>query len=277
MSIHNTIDASIVKDGLISYWTFEKNTIIGRKLKDIWGVNDAKFEGNPKLVSGYFGDALEFDGVDDYVNLTNLGNFGEQVGTSTFEAWVKLGNKNGEMSLYSVEDECVKWSIKFLSGNNKERDRIKQLIGTIMDLGEDIPRDGCRGFGSTRFTPRVSDGKWHHVVYTRDIFERELAGGKVRQSFQALIYIDTNLISIPAWRILHLPKYIPFVNPVYLGAAKINGIVAQFFEGVIDEVRIYNRPLSEEELIQNYESDVGLGVELVDKLPIVWGELKTRM
>ena len=93
VSTHGTTDASIVTDGLVSYWNFEKNTIIRKNVKDIWGENDANIMGNPKLVSGYFGDALEFDGVDDYVNLTNLGNFGEQVGTSTFEAWVKLGKK----------------------------------------------------------------------------------------------------------------------------------------------------------------------------------------
>ena len=73
---------------------------------------------------------------------------------------------------------------------------------------------------------------------------------------------------------MHLPKYIPFVNPVYLGAANINGINVQFFKGVIDEVRIYNRPLTDEELIQNYESDVGLGVEPSDKLSTVWAALK---
>ena len=167
-STYNTLHASIVTDGLVSYWTFDQNTILRRKVRDIWGVNDAKLVGNPKSVLGYFGDALQFDGDGDYVNLTNLGDFGEQVGTSTFEAWVKIGHKRSEMSLYSLDDECVKWGLKFLSGNNKDRDQITQLYGSIMDFGKDIPEDGCQGLVSMRYSPRVSDGKWHHCsIYKR--------------------------------------------------------------------------------------------------------------
>ena len=36
----------------------------------------ATIVGEPKIVAmGKVGDALEFDGTDDYVNLTNLGEF----------------------------------------------------------------------------------------------------------------------------------------------------------------------------------------------------------
>lgn len=276
---YNVAAQSIVTDGLESYWNFEKNTIIAGKVKDIWGETDGKLMGKPKSVPGYYGDALEFDGLDDFVNLTNLGNFGEQVGTSTFEAWVKIGHNNGEMSLFSVEDECQKWGLKIHSGNNKEKDRIRQIYGSLVDIGEDVPEDRCQGYVSMRFTPVISDGKWHHVVYTRDVHTRNIVGNdgiRQRHSYKPLIYIDTNLISVSVWRMLHSPKYIPFVNPVYLGAAKIRGIDSQFFKGVIDEVRIYNRPLSEEELTQNYKADAGLGVESAEKLPVVWGNLKSK-
>ena len=80
-------------DGLVSYWTFDRQDITGDTVKDVWGENDGKIVGAPKIVDGQVGEALEFDGSDDYVNLTNLGNFGEQVGASTFEAWVKTDFK----------------------------------------------------------------------------------------------------------------------------------------------------------------------------------------
>lgn len=52
------------------------------------------------------------------------------------------------------------------------------------------------------------------------------------------------------------------------------GEASGFFEGVFDEVRIYDRALTEEEVIHNYESGIGLGVEATEKLPTVWGALK---
>ena len=51
--------------------------------------------------------------ADDYVNLTNLGNFGEQVGASTFEAWVKTSFKKDWTTLFKVLDQgCnMAWAI----------------------------------------------------------------------------------------------------------------------------------------------------------------------
>ena len=82
-------DGNVVTDGLVSYWTFDKQDISNNTVKDVWGENSGTIVGNPTVVSGQVGDALEFDGSDDYVNLTNLGDFGSQIGSSTFEAWVK--------------------------------------------------------------------------------------------------------------------------------------------------------------------------------------------
>ena len=67
--------------------------------------------------------------------------------------------------------------------------------------------------------------------------------------------------------------FIPFIEPVYLGAGDNRGEAEKFFNGIIDEVRIYNRPLTEDEVAQNFE--IGLSVEATKKLPVVWGNLKT--
>ena len=45
---------------------------------------------------------------------------------------------------------------------------------------------------------------------------------------------------------------------------------------MLDEVRVYNRTLTDEEVIRNYNSDIGLAVKPADKLSTVWGALKTR-
>ena len=68
--------ATIVTDGLVSYWTFDKDDIIGKTVKDVWSENDATVMGNPTITDGYLKQGLKFDGAEDYVILTNFGNFG---------------------------------------------------------------------------------------------------------------------------------------------------------------------------------------------------------
>ena len=76
----NATPAPIVTDGLVSYWTFDRKYITNKTVKDVWGNNNGTLIGNPKVVHGQVGEALEFDGIDDFVNLTTLGDFGGQMG-----------------------------------------------------------------------------------------------------------------------------------------------------------------------------------------------------
>jgi hypothetical protein len=89
----NLSEARIVQNGLISYWTFNEADIVNKTVKDIMGKNDATIIGDPKIVKGKFGDALEFDGVDDYVNLDPKGGgaLNDAINGSsavTVEVWV---------------------------------------------------------------------------------------------------------------------------------------------------------------------------------------------
>ena len=255
-----------VTDGLVSYWTFDKSNISGRKVEDVWGDNNATIKGNPKIVTGQIGEALEFDGSEDYVNLTNLGDFGSQVGSSTFEAWIKVGHQNDWMVLFRVRDkDCMHWEFNIRSGERRTKDRIKHRIA-FKAPGE----NACQGFSILDRSIKISDGKWHHIVYTNEILKKDVA--PVAQTFrQHNIYIDGKPISTLETPLMFPGTFIPFVKPVHLGA----GDNQNFFKGTIDEVRIYNRSLTEAEVVQNFESRTGLSVEPNRKLPIAWGTLKT--
>lgn len=59
-------EASVVKEGLISYWTFDISTIKkDGTVGDIVGDNDGKLVGNLETVEGMIGDALHFAGSDN--------------------------------------------------------------------------------------------------------------------------------------------------------------------------------------------------------------------
>ena len=254
-----------VTDGLVSYWTFDKSNISGKKVEDVWGDNNATIKGNPKVVTGQIGEALEFDGSEDYVNLTNLGDFGSQVGSSTFEAWINVGHKNDWMVLFRVHDkDCMQWEFNIHSGRRQDKASIDHRIA--FKAGE----HGCQGFVVHDQPIKILDGKWHHIVYTNEIVKKDVAA--IRKTFrQHNIYIDGKPISSLENPLMSPGTFIPFVKPIHLGA----GDNQNFFKGIIDEVRIYNRPLTEAEVVQNFESRTGLSVEPNRPLPIAWGTIKT--
>ena len=260
--LHIGYTETVVTDGLVSYWTFDKKDIAGGTVKDVWGENDGKIVGAPKIVGGQVGEALEFDGSDDYVNLTNLGNFGEKVASSTFEAWVKTSFKKDWTTLFKVLDQgCnMAWAID-----------VNRSAKAGFPFAEDIVHyyvrqkspAGCNAIAVEIEFP-LSDGKWHHIVFA--IVDAEKS--------EVSIYMDGEPQEVIEGSVKDLDTFIPFVEPVYIGAANNRGKVERFFPGIIDEVRMYDRPLTDDEVSRNFESKIGLSVQAAEKLSIVWGALK---
>lgn len=257
-----TIAKTIVTDGLVSYWTFDEKDIAENNVKDVWGNNSATIVGDPQVVNGKVGDALEFDGTDDYVNLTNLGNFGSKIGMSTFEAWVKTDFKQEWTTLFKVLDQgcSMAWAIDvnrsakagFLFAQDVVHYYVRQQAAACVDIAVQIDFE-------------LSDGEWHHIAFVVE----DAGDTKVN------IYMDGQPQEVIVGKGSKLDNFIPFVEPVYIGAANNRGKVERHFPGVIDEVRIYDRPLTSDEVKRNFQSKVGLSVEPTDKLPIVWGSLKS--
>ena len=260
---HNGYTEPVVTDGLVSYWTFDEKDIAGGTVKDVWGENDGKIVGAPKVVDGQVGEALEFDGADDYVNLTNLGDFGEKVGASTFEAWVKTSFKKDWTTLFKVLDQgCnMAWAIDV---NRSAKAGFPFAADIVHYYVRQKSAAGCNAI-AVEIEFALSDGKWHHIVFGI------VDPGKSEVS----VYMDGEPQEIIVGDAKKLDTFIPFVEPVYIGAANNRGNVERHFPGVIDEVRIYDRPLTAAEVTRNFESKIGLSVAAAEKLPIVWGALKT--
>ncbi len=56
-----------VIDGLVGFWTLDKEDIKGDTVKDVSGNgHDGKIEGDPKPIKGKIDEALHFDGKDDW-------------------------------------------------------------------------------------------------------------------------------------------------------------------------------------------------------------------
>lgn len=250
---------------------------------DVWGENDATIVGTPSIVNGHLKDALKFDGIKDYVNLTTLGNFGAKLDFSTVEVWIKTDYKETWTTIFKmIGTDCrnqgtMIWGIDI---NRMTNDRRHDVFGPAFIFGEDsmllyLPsvienKNGCSLSILTGRLP-ISDGKWHHLVYTT---QHEDKNERSERAF----FIDGTLNRISKSNPF-IPndfqyKYVPFSHPVYLGAGNDRGRAEGFFNGIIDEVRLYDRVLTDAEIIRNYQSTMGLDVDRADKLPTVWGALK---
>ena len=263
ISMHTTAK-TVVTDGLVSYWTFDQDDIAENTVKDVWGNNNGTIVGDPEIVKGKVGDALDFDGTDDYVNLTNLGDFGGKVGTSTFEAWVKTDFKQDWTTLFKVLDQgcSMAWAIDV---NRSAKANFPLAPDIVHFYVRQKAVAGCIDI-AVEIEFELSDGKWHHIAFVVE----DAGDTKVN------IFMDGKPQEVIVGKGSKLDNFVPFVEPVYIGAANNRGKVERHFPGLIDEVRIYDRPLDAKEVTQNFESKFGLSVEPADKLPIVWGSLKSK-
>src|SRR3989344_5196869 len=141
--------------GLVGYWSMNENT--GTIAGDASGNNNRGILTNgPTWVDGKRGKALNFDGVDDYVNAGSAGNF-ERTNSFTVSLWIKR-NPNPTVTEAVVAKEVGSgtfqgWGLLILGGaaNDPYRINIANTSGTNNLLVE---------------YPRTNDSGWHHVVFT---------------------------------------------------------------------------------------------------------------
>jgi len=247
ISSANVVDAQeMVINGLVGFWTFDKTTITGKTVKDMMGNHDGTINGSPGTVAGKIGDALSFDGTADFVEVKHSEslNLKEAI---TIEFWFLLKGKSGDNDYPRLVSKG-----QSTSDNNGYGVWVKDISGPT-----DI------GFRSVTLTPNdiraqnvsnYDDNKWHHVTVTYD-------GKKGR------LFVDGDkLVDIDVSGDVSQNK-----EPLHIG----DGNNERHFNGFIDEVRVYNRGLSEAEVQQNYvvKSNL-LAVEPAGKLTTTWSNIK---
>ncbi len=203
--------ASVVrKDEPVSYWRFgERSGIVAH---DRQGRNPGRYRGGFKLgVEGQItgNTAVRFDGRTSGVRMRDADSL--DTGDSfTLEAWVKWnGRDTGEL---------------FNKGYH--------LL--IADPGHLVLRKAGRGRIARTFSQVPVDGKFHHIVATKD-------GRTVR------LHIDR---AQDASRVVN--RRITNTNtPLGIGTG------GHPFPGVIDEAAIYGRALTEEEVLAHYLAGFG--------------------
>jgi len=241
----NVTKAQFVTDGLVAYWSLDADSISGDVVADGWGDNDGTIDGALSIVAGKIGDALEFDG-QTFVDIpgTDSLNFAgkEQM---TVAAWFNVASDDpvdgvveGCCGSIVAQRDMNSWALRY-DGRN---------AGMEMEFIISPGWIGDGGFGA----PRPGAGEWHHLAVTVTISELNS-------------YFDGELLAT-----------IEFAGPIAsdgseteIGRASDGG-----FMGLIDEVLMYDRALTGEEITQIFQSEGLTAVDPNAKLAISWGEIK---
>jgi hypothetical protein len=199
------------KSGLVAWWKLDEKS--GRKVSDSSGNGlQGEFVGNPVWRSaGRIGGTLEFSGDGDYVVIGNQPQF-DLTKAITVAAWIKVNrfDRNWQ-SIVGKGD--LSWRI----ARDRDRDCVQFAFNAMPQeqlLKGQIP---------------VNDGKWHHVAGVYD-------------GHTMYLYVDGKLdLSRETTTDIPLSD-----KPVYIG--ENSQATGRFWNGLIDDVRVYNRPLNAVEI-----------------------------
>ena len=228
-----------LNEGLIAHWPLNEGQ--GSLTEDVAGDHDGTVHGGAMWVSGVEGYALEFDGTDDYVEVADHDSlsFGNGSGDFPFtlSAWI---NRVAPSSFNVIAS-------KYRGGYPRRQEYALVLRDddtvriTAFDTTDDYRL-------SLKSDVAVGAG-WHHVVATYD--------GSASANGLTL-YIDG--AESPATIELDDPRYVAMHNttePFRVGAQVVGDGTLRFFQGVVDDVRVYDRVLSPAEVGELYGGGPG--------------------
>ena len=208
--------ADMPTEDLVSYWTFDEGE--GSTAYDSAGDNHGAISGT-QWTEGLIMGALNFDHVDDYVE---IGPGVLPVGEKSFFAWIKMPPVGqGSTDKYN--------HIIYFGGSSTE------ALFFYFDDGVRLRFwNNASGGPDAHYTVALDDDQWHHVGFTYD-----------NNTSMLHLYFDGTEVATSVG-----DDHSPLTIVEGIGGYRGN-ILNRAWTGKIDEVRIYNRALSIEEIQAN--------------------------
>jgi hypothetical protein len=211
-----------LRSGLVAWYTFDEDE--GAVARDSAGGHNGVVHGAAR-VEGKIGGALDFDGVNDYVVVADEDGILNITGDITISAWVNFrkGGLNYDGSERAIVTKCIKNGVLANPYDFRGDISIEPLLTMVRASNQ---THEC-AYSKTHITL----GRWHHVAVS------------VKEGVTDF-YVD-GVLTDKWWGVPPL-KGRPTGNgyPLLIGA-RDDGL---FFNGMIDDVRIYNRALTAREI-----------------------------
>jgi plastocyanin len=205
-------------NGLVASYSFNEST--GATVTDASGNgNHGIITEATRTASGYFGNALKFDGVNDWVSVNDSASLDLSSGM-TLEAWVNPAVVMNSWRTVLLKEQTGDEVYSLLANTDVNKPIMGQWInGGVKTLS-----------GGSSLAPN----KWWHLTATYDGQTQRLYvnGAQVSERAQTGLIQQSN------------------------GALRIGGnsIWGEYFQGLIDEVRIYNRALTNAEISKDVQT-----------------------
>jgi concanavalin A-like lectin/glucanase superfamily protein len=213
-------------NGLVGYWSFDGADISNTRAFDRSGRgNDGTLTNGPKLAKGRLGQGLHFDGDDACVDVGNVSTL--KIGTSDWSiaAWFKSNTDSNPDFIIAQGNPYNAAGSGYDLAYRGDANRIEFRYND--GSGETDLRYGN--------ITQIS-GAWHHVAVTLD------------RDGQAKLYFDgVEAVSAAAGE----PGTIQGTNNFIISGLQ-NCTAGNSIDGAIDDVRVYNRVLSADEVKRLY-------------------------
>ena len=212
--------------GLVLHLSFDEDTIQGNIVKDqSTEGNDGIINGAAQTVPGQHGEAMEFDGQDDFVEVPLTDSITFSTGSSfTVQAWIKTDDQPqwNDIIVGNYRQSTNQfWSLGIFGDNPALRGK------TVFGL-QDSDHQNSIGVRSEAL---MNDGEWHVLTGVRDQTTK-----KIR------FYVDGEL----SGEVDDTTEDINSGQSIWIGEH-----LNRYYKGLIDEVKIWGRPLTAEEIQQS--------------------------
>lgn len=217
-----------LQSGLAALWSFDGKDMTPRVMDRSGNGYNATINGQTSTTTtiGKIGQALSFDGVNDYVSASPGISYSDSF---TVSFWTKVKSNAGSYKAFVI-------------GRGAGQDDYS--TGFVIDMGPDptgsLSYIGVEGNGMNTNTDLLTSSfdfdTWHHIVVDFSV------GSNAVKLYADGVLEGTRTRSAGSVGL----------SDIQLGARYYSSFVSGYLDGSLDDVRIYNRSLSASEVKQLY-------------------------
>lgn len=225
-----------LNSGLVGSWTFDGKDIVDGVMRDTSGYdnhgNFFNISSSTFFAPGKISQAGKFDGFNDYLAVLNHSSIQfDQTIPFSLSFWYKSTSKLTENSMIAYKSNGFEgWMVYISASDSKVYFKIATFDFSYTVLS----------------TVTVTDGDWHYVTIT-------YSGNSNRNGMS--VYVDA--LSPVVGAVSNIGQTFLNSSTMYMG--RNNGSTERV-KGYLDNVKLYNRALSESEIQQLYK--IGAGTKI---------------
>jgi len=224
------------ESGLIGHWTMDDNAASTVVIDSSGNNNDGLALYNTSVLhqTGIIDGALDFDGTSDYIDCGNSTDF-DITDAITISAWVNFDTLSTNFQTIvakrgATTDHVANYALRTGPGQNQDQLQFYYHDGTDWHV-------------YTTSNARLVAGRWYHIV----------AAFTYGTGSSMKCYVDNDLLT-GNWNLGDGNSPVPTnTKPVTIGGLTTGG----YLGGIIDNVMIFNKALSQQQISTLYNSGTG--------------------